>query len=710
MIKTKTILLFLLGLAIFTLVAEDFNIENSSNGFGRQRIMFARSPDDFANSMECFPDTGKVDIVFCMDTSHSMEPYLADLRENMNEFIDSVVALGFDYRLGAVPFDDSTNVWDFDAGASGYQMTSDTAEFNSWLDDVDVSEIASDSWEVSLDAIFDAITLYDWREEALQIIVMFTNEGYHSTDDDTNLSDVSFEEVRDTVLSSGAVVFIAASSRPWWVGSPIPEEHMENFINLADTSGGYLDSLTNDWTYILDFVVDLVATFTTVNVSIQNLTGSSTVIGASLEQLAPSCLPLHSENPQYSDGSVPNSGWADFTWKVIVDTSCTDIDACFDLRVWGSSVADTFYGCVTDDICYGYTDASFEHTPPTLTTTCREINPNPANLHVDVYNDGIRPLTDVDITFSTSSSFLSISGGDSNPRHFEDIGYLSSEAVNWQLSIHPAGVGGTYTYEVKLEYAEGDSIVQEYEITVPEFISPPEANITRGDSIICPGEWMEIDASVSPSGSWEYSWTPHAGLDDPSSLTPEANPETTTTYSLLVSDGYDCIDRDRITIVVTDTVFADAGDDTTIFPGRNLIIGGDPSGWGGYGSLEYTWTPTEGLSNPTAPNPSISPYSSQEYVLTVTDAEGCQALDTIQIDVKDPLGYIFVQDETEILELRVIDTLDAIRSDNGVIMVQMPGGVTGAADLVDTTDTWASPVLIQTTRGIRAWRHKIYTP
>ncbi|MGC9314413.1 MAG: vWA domain-containing protein, partial [bacterium] len=606
----------------------------------------------FRVPLECYLDTGAVDIVFCMDTSMSMEPYIEDLQNDIVEFIDSIIARGYDFRLGAVPFDDSTNVWDFDPGTPGNQMTADTVEFNDWLADLDVSLVASDSWEVSLDAIFDALVDYEWREDALKIIIMFTNEGYHSTDDDTNLSDVSFEQVLDTVISHGAVVFIAASSRPPWVGSPIPSSHMTNFINLANFSGGYLDSLTADWTFILDHVVDLISTFTSVEALIMNSSGSSMFINAALEPLTPSCMSIRSENPIVSDAPVPNGGNFRTFWKVIVDTTCSDIDKCFDLRVWGGSVADTFYGCITDPSCFGYTDADIEHTPPVFGTTCLEVTPNPATLSVNIYNDGIRPITDVLVRFISSDEDLTIVGGDSNPRLFGEVGYLSSETVSWQLSVDPEGAGESHSYQIQFDYNEGTVSYDVHNFVVPELLTPPEVTISRGDTIICPGGSVMLEASITPSGTWSHGWTPVVGLDDPTALTPLASPLVTTTYTFTATDGVDCIDSDDITIVVTDTVFADAGPDTTVFPGRIVQLGGFPSGFGGYGSLSYEWSPNDGLSDYRSPNPVVYPYMSVEYILTVTDEAGCMSRDTVNINTQDPLGYILVQDETEILELR----------------------------------------------------------
>lgn len=707
--KTRNAILFLFLIAASIFVAGGFGLDSLIfENSGRARTFVYG--DNFAADQRCFLDTGEVDIVFCMDTSRSMEPYIEDLQTNITEFIDSIVALGYDFRIGAVPFDDSTNVWDFDAGTPGNQMTADTTEFNSWLGALGVSTIASDSWEVSLDAICDALNLYEWRDDALRIIIMFTNEGYHSTDDDTDLSDVSFEETLDTVLSKGAVVFIAASSRPPYVGSPIPPEQMANLISLADTSGGHLDSLTTDWTFILDDVVSLISTFNTVIATITNETGFSTVVYTQFVPIDSSCMGIHSENPVSSVVPLDDGRPFRAIWKVIVDSTCADVEKCFEIVVWGGGETDTFFGCFTDDSCYGYTDVYFEHTTPSFTTTCATIYPNPVNLTIDLYNDGIRPATDVELSFASPSPDVTIVGGDPNPWISDALDYYGSETITWQVQIAPEGAGESHLYRIGLSYNESSPVIENRYLVIPDFEESPEVTISCADSILCPGECADLNASVTPPGSWAYSWTPTSGLDSPTSHNPTACPDTTTLYTVVVTDGIDCTDNATINVVVADEIFVDAGPDDAIFPGREIVLGGSPTGSGGYGSLDFSWSPTSYLSDPASPNPTASPFFPTEYIVTVTDDAGCNRQDTVIVDIQPPLGYIYVQDETEILELRVIDSLDAIISDNGIIMVTMPGGIIGAADLVDSLDTWASPVLIQTTRGIRAWRHKMYIP
>ncbi len=104
----------------------------------------------------------------------------------------------------------------------------------------------------------------------------------------------------------------------------------------------------------------------------------------------------------------------------------------------------------------------------------------------------------------------------------------------------------------------------------------------------------------------------------------------------------------------------------------------------------------------------IAPFGCDSVTVTVTARDSfCNyGVGVLSIPVASAglLGHILVQSTGGILYLRVIDTPDAIAAGNGVIMVQLPA-VLGAADLVDTTHTWASPVHIRTPYGIRSWRY-----
>ncbi|HEX2899186.1 MAG TPA: glycine-rich protein [Bacteroidia bacterium] len=84
-------------------------------------------------------------------------------------------------------------------------------------------------------------------------------------------------------------------------------------------------------------------------------------------------------------------------------------------------------------------------------------------------------------------------------------------------------------------------------------------------------------------------------------------------------------------IVWVSNLQADAGLDK-IYCAVPVTIGGSPAATGGMSPYTYTWAPGVGLSSSVLPNPQASPSAPTQYVLTVTDAMGCVAMDTVLVD------------------------------------------------------------------------------
>ena len=873
----STFVFLALFLVAFTAFGErGFRVEGMTFNRSGVATPFERtSPIEFFAELECKLDTATVDIVFCMDSSASMGPYIDDLHDGMSYFITQLESHGYDYRLGGVTFDDSTNVWDFDGSTGGYQMTTDDSVFLARMDATGGSVIASDLNEVSLDAICDGIREYDWRADALRIIIMFTNEGYHYLGDGSGWSDETVLGTRSLVFSTGTIVFIAASSRPL-PSSPIPATHLENYQNLAWDSGGNWYTISTTWDVIFNDVIALIGTFMSVSADITNVTGSACIVSAELFPLETSCISMLSSNPLVSPTPVPSSATEHFSWNVILDSTCIGIDECFDIVISGGGFVDSAYGCIVDDSCFGYTDLDAESVPPSLTAGCTNVYPNPVTVAVDIVNYGTRPATSISAEFSPIDAGISYIGGDPNPTLIDELIYDGGTAtINWLIRVEPSAFGTSPRYDVTVLHLEGTVYHDTLNMIIPDLILPPEVSISADDSIICEGSSTAIHTVVSPSGSWYYSWypivglsdpnianpiasptvltnytltvsdgidcssnspilidvapeitidagggmmicagesavlggsptatggygslsylwTPSSGLDDNSIPNPTASPGTTTTYILTITDEADCEQTDNATVTVIPEIVVDAGIDTVICIDGFAMLGGSPTATGGYGTLHYSWTPTTGLSDPTIANPTATPGDSTDYTLVVTDdahcsgessvrvviapiihvdagldtmissgesiilggspaaiggygdlsylwipsiylsdpyvanptaspvdstvyrllvtdEAGCNAIDSVHIDVlPSALGIIFVQTTSGIVNLRVIDTLAAISAGNGVIMVSLPDGTIGAADLVDTTAANASPVHVRTIYGIRSWRKSFY--
>ena len=78
----------------------------------------------------------------------------------------------------------------------------------------------------------------------------------------------------------------------------------------------------------------------------------------------------------------------------------------------------------------------------------------------------------------------------------------------------------------------------------------------------------------------------------------------------------------------TATATADITNDCTT---PSNTIGASVSG--GTPGFNYSWSPTLGLDNPSNQNPLANPTATTEYIVTITDANGCQDKDTVNVTV-----------------------------------------------------------------------------
>lgn len=147
------------------------------------------------------------------------------------------------------------------------------------------------------------------------------------------------------------------------------------------------------------------------------------------------------------------------------------------------------------------------------------------------------------------------------------------------------------------------------------------------DTTICKGESAQLNAA----GGTSYSWLPATGLSSGAISDPIATPLITTTYTVTVTSGQ-CVKSDSITIFVKQPLAIQVSNDTTLCLGNstNLIATGASS---------YSWTPTEGLNNPSIANPIASPGNTNVYTVTGTDINGCSSTETVTINI-NPLPNV----------------------------------------------------------------------
>ena len=101
-------------------------------------------------------------------------------------------------------------------------------------------------------------------------------------------------------------------------------------------------------------------------------------------------------------------------------------------------------------------------------------------------------------------------------------------------------------------------------------------------------------------------------------------------YILEVTDAHDCTEAYDVQIMQPDPLVVDILQDTILLP-----LGGEAELLTHMNADDATvqWSPAYELSCNDCPDPVASPQYRQQYTVTLTDAAGCQAADTVLVDV-----------------------------------------------------------------------------
>ena len=154
------------------------------------------------------------------------------------------------------------------------------------------------------------------------------------------------------------------------------------------------------------------------------------------------------------------------------------------------------------------------------------------------------------------------------------------------------------------------------------------------DVSICKGS----NTQLSAIGGVNYQWSPAAGLSSTNTYNPIANPSTTTTYCVTVTDGNGCQGTDCVTVNVNNDLAVNAGQDKDICKGSTAQLSAS-------GGSQYTWSPAAGLNNANSPNPTASPQITTTYCVTATDNFGCSGVDCITVIVNEGITISAGNDE-----------------------------------------------------------------
>jgi gliding motility-associated-like protein len=142
----------------------------------------------------------------------------------------------------------------------------------------------------------------------------------------------------------------------------------------------------------------------------------------------------------------------------------------------------------------------------------------------------------------------------------------------------------------------------------------PGATVS-GPVTICSGN----STTLTASGATAYVWSPAEGLSATNIASPVATPLITTTYIVTTANG-GCGVPLSVTVTVVPKPKVNAGSDKGILNGDKVQLAGQiPDST----NVQYSWSPTTYLSDPTILKPIASPTEDITYTLTATTPDGC---------------------------------------------------------------------------------------
>lgn len=142
------------------------------------------------------------------------------------------------------------------------------------------------------------------------------------------------------------------------------------------------------------------------------------------------------------------------------------------------------------------------------------------------------------------------------------------------------------------------------------------------DVVMCPNDTAIFTSNID-CPNLQYSWS-----------TGDTGMSTTTTnagvVSLTLFGPGGCSATDQATVTLPTGGGIDAGSDTTILAGDVALLGV-------IGTQNAIWSPPVNLSCINCPDPQASPTTTQTYVVTGLDVNGCDAIDSVTVFVNDPI-------------------------------------------------------------------------
>ncbi len=243
---------------------------------------------------------------------------------------------------------------------------------------------------------------------------------------------------------------------------------------------------------------------------------------------------------------------------------------------------------------------------------------------------------DISIPYGTNTQLDGTASGSGNLTYaWQPANLLVNPTV-----IDPLTVNLTTTTEFTLIVADQSGCNSSDQVVVSITGGQLSCIITANPPQICLGGSSQLSATPSGGagpGNYTYTWTSNPSGFNSNIQNPIVSPTVTTTYHLLLNDGYSDFNG-QITVTVNPIPVVSAGSDVTIPNGTATQLDGSASG--GTGALTYLWSPGNKVTNPAILNPmTVILTQNTVFTLQATDIKGCYKSDNMSVTIAgSPLG------------------------------------------------------------------------
>lgn len=208
-----------------------------------------------------------------------------------------------------------------------------------------------------------------------------------------------------------------------------------------------------------------------------------------------------------------------------------------------------------------------------------------------------------------------------------------------------ANPDSTTTYEVTSDLngcVNKDTVTV---IVVPDF----SFVTTESTATLCMQQTVQLDITGSPAGTYLYSWSPSANLNNTTIQNPVATLNNAGTYPFYVNitSPFGCQKKDTITAVVQPFIRTTARGDT-------ILCGPQSANLSANGGSSFTWSVISGaplvvgtnISCNPCQNPVVTPADTTVYVVTSDLTGTCINRDTVTVIVVPDYSVSITQDHT----------------------------------------------------------------